>query len=365
MSRPNGSAASEEGLPPPWRIDRAEAYDPNREVGALELAEMVAVQRSQVEQYAKDPNHDCEKRAALERTLRYLEERLRNQAKRGPAPGQLDRAVELADIFTFQVPTSHRKGVGRAVTAGKRALLKGLKPFHVEVLRPQQEFNAELVRVLRELFAQRDSWRSVDVSDWLRRRLDRLSDPTHWQVRSHRKSVVGKAVNSMKKSYLGALRPVLSDALNGQREWNAFVIEAVAALCGPISSGEDLSARLCELKKICDPLDRSGTPLSVRILSPLWREVLRRQTEFNHEITNALSEAAGIPASPPAPAKVDYSEWYRRVEPAQIEEAARRLADLSRRPLISIVVPTYDTPEAVLRECLDSVLAQSDRKSVV
>ena len=38
----------------------------------------------------------------------------------------------------------------------------------------------------------------------------------------------------------------------------------------------------------------------------------------------------------------------------------RRRADrLRERPLISVIVPTYETPEAVLRECLDSVLAQS------
>src|SRR5690242_9156727 len=36
-----------------------------------------------------------------------------------------------------------------------------------------------------------------------------------------------------------------------------------------------------------------------------------------------------------------------------------RLAGLGHRPLLTVVVPTWETPAALLRACLDSVLAQT------
>lgn len=60
--------------------------------------------------------------------------------------------------------------------------------------------------------------------------------------------------------------------------------------------------------------------------------------------------------------KTDYNEWIDQVErpalPTQ-EAVALGLARLAYRPLISIVMPVYNTPEAYLRECIESVLAQS------
>lgn len=59
---------------------------------------------------------------------------------------------------------------------------------------------------------------------------------------------------------------------------------------------------------------------------------------------------------------VSYAEWIEQVERPALPstgEQARRIADWAWRPLISILTPTFNTPPALLRECLDSVLAQS------
>ncbi|RZA30093.1 MAG: glycosyltransferase, partial [Lysobacteraceae bacterium] len=55
----------------------------------------------------------------------------------------------------------------------------------------------------------------------------------------------------------------------------------------------------------------------------------------------------------------DYASWLRQYDipvPSDIEE---RLAGLPRRPLISVVMPTYNTPERWLRKCIQSVRGQA------
>jgi len=57
----------------------------------------------------------------------------------------------------------------------------------------------------------------------------------------------------------------------------------------------------------------------------------------------------------------DYTEWIGKVETKRLESPAGTvdLADTDRRPLISIVVPTFNTDTDLLRACIDSVLTQS------
>lgn len=58
----------------------------------------------------------------------------------------------------------------------------------------------------------------------------------------------------------------------------------------------------------------------------------------------------------------DYHDWIAREERSGTKERAeirRRAEKLSPRPLISIIMPTYNTPIALLREAIDSVLAQA------
>jgi GT2 family glycosyltransferase len=57
-----------------------------------------------------------------------------------------------------------------------------------------------------------------------------------------------------------------------------------------------------------------------------------------------------------------YERWMREVESSQLISLSAQNQAISAwkwQPLISIVLPTWNTPEAFLRECLDSVLAQS------
>ncbi len=56
-----------------------------------------------------------------------------------------------------------------------------------------------------------------------------------------------------------------------------------------------------------------------------------------------------------------YTDWIRRKEPDLFwrdDEIESQLAKLSQRPLISIVLPTYNTPPYFLKRCIESVLEQ-------
>ena len=55
----------------------------------------------------------------------------------------------------------------------------------------------------------------------------------------------------------------------------------------------------------------------------------------------------------------DYQEWMYWNRPADSEKELQRAHVFSRRPLISICVPVYRTPELFLREMIESVLRQT------
>lgn len=55
----------------------------------------------------------------------------------------------------------------------------------------------------------------------------------------------------------------------------------------------------------------------------------------------------------------DYSEWYELTKPTPEELAGQRQTDFLHQPLLSVVIPAYQTPEKYLREMLDSILAQT------
>ncbi len=56
-----------------------------------------------------------------------------------------------------------------------------------------------------------------------------------------------------------------------------------------------------------------------------------------------------------------YIKWYKRRElsPTEIENQQKASKKFKNRPLISILLPTYNTPEKFLRDCIESILAQT------
>lgn len=56
---------------------------------------------------------------------------------------------------------------------------------------------------------------------------------------------------------------------------------------------------------------------------------------------------------------LEYTKCYARYLPSEEELAGQRMQAFSDMPLVSIVVPTYETPKQYLKELLDSVESQS------
>jgi GT2 family glycosyltransferase/glycosyltransferase involved in cell wall biosynthesis len=330
-------------------------------VGAGDLAEMIAAQRRLVEKLRPCQGPHCAELTAHERTLGFLEEELRRRMPESQARAHtpVQAAQQVADVFQFQVPASHRKQLGQAITAAKSVFTQGLKPFHVEMLRPQQAFNREMLAVLEHLFGMRATSTQTDLSEWVHKRLTPLLEPTEWEIPSHRRKGLGSAVRLVKRSYLTALGPLLKELLAGQRQWNQLAVELLADAVKPRQpSPETAAERVAELLRLSDPLGRAQS-FGARASSPLWREVFRRQIAYNQEITLCLADMLGTRTPASLPSAEDYTAWYAEREPKAFTRAAEALKGLQQRPQVSLIAAVSGTPEPLLRACLESLRAQS------
>ena len=75
-----------------------------------------------------------------------------------------------------------------------------------------------------------------------------------------------------------------------------------------------------------------------------------------------IGRAEGRKITPIGSPENNYKDWICRhdtLTEADLTDMRRRGAELPHRPKISILMPTYNTPEVLLREAIDSVIAQT------
>ena len=106
----------------------------------------------------------------------------------------------------------------------------------------------------------------------------------------------------------------------------------------------------------------------LKILVRALVQLLREPTSLSENTTKLLHawRSGGVPALKAAAINVQHSPalieaWraYRLMFSEQVKpQIIRRIADMAATPTISIIVPTYNTPDTLLREMLDSVMAQ-------
>ncbi|MFL5321932.1 MAG: glycosyltransferase family 2 protein [Myxococcaceae bacterium] len=254
---------------------------------------------------------------------------------RGFVRTPLDAARENADVLQFSVPPSHRAGpVGRLVTTGKKLALAALGPLASQALGPQNAFNKAALELAEALIARKPLTPAE-----VRSRLVPLSPST--------------------SAAWAASEPVIALALERQRKWNdGFMSLMERAAAGSAPRVEEANAVVARLADLCDPVAKLPPGRIVRLTAPFWREVFRRQTAFNTELMLLCADL--LNGRPPvvAPREADYAAWRERHDTADVEDARSRLATLRRRPKISIVVPAWETPAAILEACIESVRAQ-------
>lgn len=97
-----------------------------------------------------------------------------------------------------------------------------------------------------------------------------------------------------------------------------------------------------------------------------WPAIAAATFAFARDVgSSGLSAAASRlydDAEPGAGAPIGYGGWVRRYDTfdaADLALFAERAARVKDGPLVSILVPVYETPERWLRRCLDSVIAQA------
>jgi GT2 family glycosyltransferase/SAM-dependent methyltransferase len=80
-----------------------------------------------------------------------------------------------------------------------------------------------------------------------------------------------------------------------------------------------------------------------------------------YAVARRLRAAEAPPAAAPWAGAATYDRWVAEFDQVTDERCARldqRLGQLRHRPLVSVLMPVFDTPERYLREAIDSVIAQ-------
>lgn len=78
-----------------------------------------------------------------------------------------------------------------------------------------------------------------------------------------------------------------------------------------------------------------------------------RENGLRALIRKSRNKLAGIDSD------YEYGEWYEKVKPGEEILQKQREKRFEKEPLISIVIPLYNTPDKFLKELIDSVLAQT------
>ncbi|AJE22089.1 glycosyltransferase family 2 protein [Azotobacter chroococcum] len=101
-----------------------------------------------------------------------------------------------------------------------------------------------------------------------------------------------------------------------------------------------------------------STPASLKQLRiDLERQVYEKKTSLSEVLARKYNELFIV-----APGQASYEDWIENIEKPSLPSAGEirtMLAEFEYRPLISVIMPTYNTGEEYLRACIDSVIAQS------
>lgn len=236
-------------------------------------------------------------------------------------------------------------------------------------------FISEKDRLLEEKDGERD--RLIGARDQLIGEKDRLL------AEAARSSAILENLLQEKTARLSGLERTLDETLQHARNLEMFLEEKDRALqeqdsqihaivnsiswrwTAPLRHARHRAGRaLSELRAIHAVVVRSGglnrfIAKSLTILR--YEGVAGLRKRLSKASANPTVSAAQAPAGEGAVAVSDYREWVRRFDTlSELDVTVLKIKtrSLREKPLISILLPVFKTPEALLRKAIDSVIAQ-------
>lgn len=284
------------------------------------LYELIALQRAAVEQARA--THGADSRLASLQVL--LLKRLLDEAqgsKELGTPTALERAAELGDVMRIESPdvAAGLKGKVNDLALGT------LRPFYLEALRPQAEFNRVLVELLPRVMGS-----TTTPRPWVRQQLTPLAEPTAWKVHSHRSDLSGRFINLTKRAWLEGARQSLTRRLEQQRRWNQLAVDVLVDWNR--AEGAAVAARL-----------EAASP---EVDGQQFDALLSRQRRFNAQIVSILRAESAVPSRP------EYDTWVRA-------RATTQPVTVSNFPVTVVIDARSETSDTALKRTLASLEAQS------
>jgi GT2 family glycosyltransferase len=118
-------------------------------------------------------------------------------------------------------------------------------------------------------------------------------------------------------------------------------------------------------RKFIDPFQRDKSFFDARLYLELNPDL---QESFGNDLEGAASHFLTIGKKegrqflrPQLSSRLNYKEWiheYDKMEGSMIEKFSKEYTELKERPLLSVVVPVFNTPPKILLETIDSVKRQ-------
>jgi GT2 family glycosyltransferase len=161
---------------------------------------------------------------------------------------------------------------------------------------------------------------------------------------SYRRRITQLETALMRRSELLEEKQAELDAIKKSETWNLARI-----LCG-------IQRRLLPISSRRRRFVRTAQLAAGRLATRVSRALAARRANLNGAALIGF-EVVGTPGV--ALDMIQYARWIRKHEPTPAELRRQRATAFARRPTISIVMPTYNTPAAFLKAVVDSVLAQT------
>jgi GT2 family glycosyltransferase len=164
--------------------------------------------------------------------------------------------------------------------------------------------------------------------------------------------VVAVAKNERNRRLVYLENDVVGVRFDPQENWGPFRVETLA-----FASRDEEEAKEKCLARINSSLDGFGALMTEQILSEAHLSAKKEQVSVSKVLHDWYQESFIEP-----PGILEYEEWMQDIEQSSLpdeKQVTKTLSQLENAPVISVIVPVYNTDEKLLRQCLESVLGQS------